>query len=213
MDDASAVIVCGSGPSLAKVPWYEPDYPVAAISTAIRWVPEPDYWLLVDRIKPEHGDEGRAAARNPEIKKVIPKDREKVFRKFPNVETVPRFHPGSESGRSFMDGGVGVLTGLNRSMLFGVQWLSKHFDTLILCGMDLKAKGPAPWVHDFAHPPHGRHVVSMNKNLTKECAQLKQWAPLAKAKGVTWLSWTPESPINRFLEPFVWTLPALSENL
>ena len=97
MEVAKPVVICASGDLLYDVPFREPGYPLAAISTAIRMVPDPDFWLLVDRIQPEHGDEGKAAARNPAIKKVIPKDREQVFQGFPNVEIVRRF----ESGEGF----------------------------------------------------------------------------------------------------------------
>lgn len=213
LEVAKPVIICASGPCLDLVPWWEPGYPLAAISTAIRSVPEPDYWILVDRIQPEHGDEGKAAARNPEIKKVIPKDRGKVFQGFPNVETVKRFHPEGGQGRRFMDGKPGVVTGINRSMLFAVQWLAKHFETLIFAGVDLRAKGEAPWVHDFI-PVQKNRVNSMNKNLLMERNQLRQWAPIAAQAGVRWLNWSPGSPIKKFMEPYTWTSkvsPASSE--
>lgn len=201
---AKPVILCASGPSLALVPYREPGYPLAAISTAIRTVEEPDYWLLVDRVKDEHGPEGKAAVRNPKVVKVIPKDREQIFSGVPNLEVVQRYHPGPKTGHEFMDGKGGVVTGLNRSILFAVQWLAKHFDTLIFAGVDLKAKGATPWVHDF-EPPQKNRVNSMNKNLDLERRQLRQWAPIAASRGVRWLSWSPGSPINSFLEPFVWT--------
>ena len=204
LESANPVIICGSGKLLDQVPFYEPGYPLAAVSTAIQTVPVPDFWILVDRIQPEHGDAGRAAARNPDVKKVIPKDREAIFRKFPNVETVRRFHPQAGEGRSFMDGGAGVMTGVNRSMLFAVQWLAKHFDTLIFAGVDLWAKGKTPWVHDF-EPKQKNRVNSMNKNLALERNQLRRWAPIAKARGVRWLSWSPGSPIENFMEHFAWT--------
>lgn len=202
------VIVCGSGKLLLTVPFREPGYPLAAISTAIRNVPDPDYWILVDRIQPEHGEEGKAAARNPDIKKVIPKDRAKVFLGFPNVEVVERFHPGDGTGRHFMDGKKGVVTGLNRSMLFAVQWLAKHFETLIFAGVDLQASGATPWAHDF-EPPQKKRASTMDKNLQRERNQLRQWAPIAAERGVRWLSWSPGSPIERFMESFVWTSPPL----
>lgn len=208
LETANPVIICGSGPCLEQVPYRDPGYPLAAISTAIQTVPDPDYWILVDRIQPEHGDEGKAAARNLRIKKVVPGDREKVFRGFPNVELVPRFHPGDASGHTFMDGKKGVVTGLNRSMLFAVQWLGKHFDTLIFAGVDLQAKDSQLWVHGF-EPRQKNRVVSMSKGLQREHNQLKQWAPIAAERGVRWLSWSPGSPINRFLEEFIWT-PTLS---
>lgn len=211
LETANPVIVCASGPLLAKVPYWEPGYPLAAISTAIQMVLEPDYWILVDRLKPEHGDAGKAAARNPKIVKVIPKDREQVFSGFPNVTVVQRYHPGPVSGHEFMDGKSGVVTGLNRSILFAVQWLGKHFDTLIFAGVDLRARGEAPWVHDFV-PEQKNRVNSMNKNLDLERRQLRQWAPIAEKRGVRWLSWSPGSPINSFMEPYLWTSPQSCES-
>lgn len=211
MDTAKAVIVCAAGPSLLQVPYREPGYPLAVISTAIRVIPEPDYWLLVDRVKTEHGDEGMAAAKNPKVKKVVPGDREGVFRKFPNVETVKRFHPGAQTGREFMDGRPGVVTGCNRSMLFAVQWLAFHFDTLIFAGVDLSAPRGQPYAHDF-QPPEKKRAVSMKKGLQMERDQLRQWAPIAAQRGVRWLSWSPGSPIEKFMESYKWKSTRSSEN-
>lgn len=205
------VIICASGPSLGRVPYEEPGYPLAAISTAIRMVPSPDYWILVDRAEEAHGEEGKVALRNDQVKKVVPGDREKVFEMFPNVQVVPRW---GNKERSFMDGGPGVVTGVNRSILLAVQWLGKHFDTLIFAGVDLNVEDPEfPWVHDYFPPRRSTtkenmasHVLSMEKGLDKEYHQLRVWHPIAKEKGVTWLAWTPGSRIENFMEVFKWTL-------
>ena len=211
LDAAKPVIICGSGPSLTKVPYREPGYPLAAISTAIRAVPEPDYWILVDRARDAHGDAGQAALRNPEVKKVVPGDREKLFEKFPNVEVVRRFSAGAAPDREFMDGKDGVVTAINRSILFAVQVLAREFDTLIFAGVDLKTTKQRSYCHDF-EPPEKKRVVSMEKGLKLERDQLRRWAPIAKKHGVHWLSWTPGSPIEEFLEKFEWMSTQSCEN-
>lgn len=207
MEAANPVIICASGPSLVRVPYEKPGYPLAAISTAIRMIPSPDYWILCDRAEEAHGEEGQAALRNDQVKKVVPGDREKVFEMFPNVEVVPRW---GNKERSFMDGGPGVLTGVSRSMMFAVQWLGKHFDTLIFAGVDLNVEDPEfPWAHDYFPPRRSttkenmaRHVGCMKKGLDREYHQLRVWAPIAKEKGVRWLSWSPGSRIENFMEVF-----------
>ncbi len=196
------MIVCGSGRSLTTVPFRTPGFPLAAISTAIRMVREPDHWILVDNVQPAHGKEGKLAAADPKIHKVIPKDREGCYRGFPNVELVRREHPGKKTGREFLDGGPGVVTGqIQRSMLFGIQWLVKHYNVLIFAGVDLRADPTQPWGHDF-FPTQKNRVNSMNHNLGLEYQQLKQWAPIARARGIRWLAWTPNSPIEGFMDPF-----------
>ncbi len=216
MEPSNPVIVCGSGSLLHEVPFRETGYPLAAISTAIRIVPEPDFWLLTDRVKEGHGAAGLMALSNPKVMKVIPADRDLAYRGVPNVTMVSRFQPGNQ-GRAFLDGKKGVLTGdCNRSMLFAVQWLSGRFDTLIFAGVNMRVDDlKKPWGHDY-FPPHRtkhrqNHVDSMKRGMNEEFRLLKQWAPLALEKGVRWLSWSPGSRIEEIMETFTW-MPIKSQS-
>ncbi len=209
MEPSNPVIICGSGSLLHEVPFRLPGYPLAAISTAIRLVPEPDFWLLTDRVKEDHGAAGLKALANPKVMKVVPADRDLAYRGVPNVTMVRRFQPG-DRGRAFLDGKKGVLTGnCNRSMLFAVQWLSGRFDTLIFAGVDMQVEDlKKPWGHDF-FPPHRtkhrqNHVDGMKRGLNEEFRLLKQWTPLALDKGVRWLSWSPGSRIEEIMESYTW---------
>ena len=215
---ANPVIVCGSGPSLNKVPVREPGYPLAVISTAIRTITDPDYWLLVDMISinTPHGEQGMEAAKDPDVRKIVPASRKKLWEAYPNVETVEQTPEGPKHGnRTFLDGKGGVVSGqnLHRSMLFAIQVLSARFDTLIFAGCDM---GTSPsgvlYSHGFVYHertrPHKRgrsRINSITHALEMEMRRWVEWAPIARAKGVTWLSWTPDSPINNILEPFQWT--------
>ena len=208
------VIICGSGPSLNKVPVREPGYPLAAISTAIRTITDPDMWLVVDHVHGPHGDAGVEAMKSPDVKKIVPASRKKFWAGHPNVEFVAEHAQGAKHGnRTFMDGKGGVIAGssLHRSMLFAMQVLSDRFDTLIFAGCDL-ATSPTGIMYSHGHVytqrhkrrPERRRINSITHQLTMEMRIWEEWQPIAESKGVTWLSWTPDSPINNLLEPFEW---------
>lgn len=64
-----------SGPSLNKVDVFSLGLPVVAISTTIRKIPNPDYWVCSDYINEMHADEGRCAYENPDIVKIFQEDK------------------------------------------------------------------------------------------------------------------------------------------
>ncbi len=211
---ANPVIVCGSGPSLTNAV-RGPGYPLAVISTAIRTIPAPDLWLLVDRINTPHGLQGVEAAKNPDVKKIVPEVRVKVhWGDFPNVEGVHQTPEGPKHGsRTFLDGKGGTITGTNlhRSMLFAIQVLSARFGTLIFAGCDMSTKKGVLYSHGYVYPQKHKHrpqksrINSVTHQLGLELRRWAEWAPIAKEKGVTWLSWTEVSPINDLMERFTWT--------
>ena len=220
---ANPVIVCGSGPQLNKVPVREPGYPLAVVSTAIRTIMDPDYWLLVDIINTPHGDQGKEAAKNPDVKKIVPHNRMKLWEAYPNIEGVHQTPEGPKHGnRTFLDGKGGVISGqnLHRSMLFALQVLSARFDTLIFAGCDMGTNPSGVlYSHGFVYPerqkPHRRRrsrINSITHALDMEMRRWEEWAPIARAKGVTWLSFTPDSPINNLMEPFEWPVPTASHS-
>ena len=66
-----AVVAC-SGPSIRNVDVFSLGLPVVAISTAIRYIPNPHIWIYADRLNDMHGEEGKRANENSKILKFIP---------------------------------------------------------------------------------------------------------------------------------------------
>jgi hypothetical protein len=196
------VILCGSGPSLNKV-WpqlYDTKLPIAVVSTAIRvlyregW-PKPDYWLFIDSISGHHGIEGKRCMADPDVKKVIPMARYKYYQSNPNVVGCRRI--GND--KMFMQETEGVAKVMNRSMTFAIQWLMKFggHDVLIFAGMDLSSPQGRPYAHDGQLR---RRLDIHNKQHQRELALLKKWSKRIDEYGVRWLSWSPGSPIEEFME-------------
>jgi len=216
------VIVCGSGPSLAKVDVYamqDHGIKICAVSTAIRYLyrptgkkcrsrhfigefPDrhPDYWCIVDNVHGPHGEEGYMAAKDDRVKKVLPDNRKLMIDRFPgsNVELIRRKScpPGK-----FMDETPCLIKKINRSMPFAIEWLCKltDHDVLIFAGVDLRIDPDKPYVHD------GRlrnKVGSKDQQHSREFNIVKDWYPIAKDHGITWLCWCDGSPMNTYMEPF-----------
>lgn len=202
------VIIAGSGPSLrhrlddiAAL-----DIPVAAVSTAIRVLPKPDYWVLLDDINHHHGGQkALVVARDESVRKAIPSHRHYFWAKFPNVEMVDMHSPKSQVRddsvrgkvhRQYFDGRGGVLRGYNRSMTFATQWAFLHFNCAIFCGVDHRTDPSKPYVYDYKLKPS--QINSQNNNHRSELAQLIEWSPIAHAAGYVWLDWNAEgSPMKR----------------
>ena len=212
MEMANAIIVCGSGPSLTKVPFDEVGLPYAAVSTAIRYTHDPNYWLLVDHVSQPHqknpadplqrGPGGDAAARDPRLRKVVPAHRRRYFAEMVNVTMVEcrsdlPFLADHEPGRPPQ-----LNFGMGRSMLFAVEWLMKYggYKTLVLAGVDLC---DPPGVD--RGPKADRRREGRNRMHRVELGYLRQFHAIAVTRGFRWLNWTPGSPLGSFLEDFQWT--------
>lgn len=195
----NAVVLCGSGPSILKTPLREAGCPIAALSTAIRFVPQPDYWCLLDRLGPQYGPDWEKAANDPNIIKVV--NRATHF-EYPGVVVIHR-----DLNFEYLDPRPGAVAWkLNRTIFFACEYFMKIRDvkTVILAGVDLHVDPPTGDAHDgikrdFAHKLH---------DFAMELDELSRFYEIAKAKGYRMLSWTPGSPINRFMEP--WTPPPSS---
>lgn len=178
--------------------------PLAAISTAIRAVPDPTYWLLIDRLNRFHGKGACVYAMDPKIIKVIPDTRRRFFLDYPNVIAVHRSAVGRVdrrgNRRKYFDGCGGVLRdSVNRSMLFAIQWLCLHHNVLIFTGMDMRTKLDDAYVHSEQLKGKGQ-VNTHNHNHRLEFKQLRQWAALMPDLGIQWLSWcAPGSPMDGLL--------------
>lgn len=199
----TTVIVACSGPSLSLVdPMAEP-HAVAAVSTAIRTVTLPHVWISCDGTKrKEHGLEGEAAMRDPRVRKIIPDYRQRrlVFGSWPNVEFVrfdklkiPRWYDPNCYHKD-----------PNLTIVLAIQWLVAEggFKTLVFAGMDLRSTPRHAHAHDGPIMPAKslqRHQSGHNKVL-KLLPTLQREA--AERFGCMFLSWTPGSPINDFMEPY-----------
>ncbi len=166
-----------------------------AVSTAIRAIPKPDIWVVVDDINMHHGGhDAFKSARDPDVKKVVPSTRRYFWDKFPNVQFVNIYRENhhdryTKNKRRFFDGGNGVLRAFNRSMTFAIQWTFHHYNCAIFCGMDQHTDMKKPYVYEGNMKPN--MVNTQNSNHRKELAQIKVWAPLALSKGFVWLNWNP----------------------
>lgn len=217
------VIVCGSGPSLAKVDVYamqDHGIPICAVSTAIRHLykppgrldksrhffggfPEraPDYWCLVDNVHAAHGPEGYMAAKDDRVKKVLPDNRKVMIDRFGGANTEFIRRKSCPPGKFMDDTSRCLIKRINRSMPFAIEWLCKltEHDVLIFAGVDLRIDPEKPYVHD------GRlknKVGSKDQQHTREFNIVKEWYPIAQANGITWLCWCEGSPMNTYMEPF-----------
>ena len=209
----SAIIVCGSGPSLLNVPFDEVGLPYAAVSTAIRFTPSPAYWILIDRLSRAHqrdpsnpahrGPDAWTAARDRRLKKVGPADRGHFFEKgFENMTVVPR-----RADQSFLGDGPALSLKFNRSMLFAIEWLMKcaGFQTLIFAGCDLKMDPEHDLLGGLEATPKERRqrvIRSRDRAHGVELRWLAEFHEIALAKGFRWLNWTPGGPLATILPAF-----------
>jgi hypothetical protein len=158
---------------------------------------KPDYWITLDDINHHHGGQrAYEVAKDPDVRKVVPRHREYFWNKFPNLDLVNIYQHRSMARdkartiREYFDGGDGVLRAFNRSMTFAVQWAFHHFNCVIFCGMDMRSDPKQPYV--YLEKMKGSTINSQNTNHRRELAQLKTWSPIVLSKGCVWLNWNTE---------------------
>lgn len=183
-------IVACSGPSLNNVSVYSLGYPVVAISTAIRVVPEPHYWIIADSLNQYHGTEGKIAWNNPQIKKIVPKGK-KTTR---NNSVIEVDYSGSgrknETPETLFVPGKPLVRGPHKTITFAIQWLHLNgFKTLIFAGNDLKANSfEEKYAYDLQEfDKKKKH--NFKKTIDDVHSTLVSWYPIAKQKGYVWYSW------------------------
>lgn len=198
------VILACSGPCLRQVDVWAPGLPVAAVSTAIRSVPGPTWWLLLDNVTHRHGDEGLHAITDVKVCKVMPNGRARGSKKAMNVTWVAVTDNTRSRKRQFMDGGSpGIITVFKRSSLFALQWLIlEGYNDIVFAGCDMSCTKADPYAYTDHVGMVNKLIDRQHKGHQRELAQLASWSKIAASKGVRFLSWSPGSPINRFMEPF-----------
>ncbi len=195
--DIKPLIIAGSGPSLAlrlnEIAVM--DIPVAAVSTTVRVIPRPNYWVTADNINHHHGGEkAYETARCETVRKVVPDTLNAFWSKYPNVEYVhisslKSIDRKTKKKREYFDG-HGPLRSFNRSMTFCIQWAFLHFNCLIFCGMDLRSDPKNPYAYETK--VYQKKINSLNKGHLREIAMIKSWSPLALKRGFVWLNWNED---------------------
>lgn len=201
MTQRSVILAC-SGPCLRDVDVKGAGLPIAAISTAIRCFTRPEFWIFIDRPNPHYGpDRGALYLNDPSIKKITQERLRQKMPAYPNLHFVPYNSNGEDEGRSFMDGKAKLLRTCHRSSLFAVQWLIRQgFTKLIFAGVNLNSDPTDPYAYDATMAENIAREA--NHQHLKELEYLRQWTPLAAMNGITFLSWSPGSPINEFMPLF-----------
>lgn len=189
----TCVLAC-SGPSLNKVDVFSLGLPVCAISTAIRSLPDPHYWFLADYLNEMHGEEGKAAWGSKDIIKVVPSDHIRNLQEKQSSIIRADYMKSKDMNAFFetllFDSSKPLLRGPHKTITFAIQWLHINgVKNIIFVGNDLKAD---TFDKKYSYQIK-EHDKKKQKNFVKTIDQvkdtLKQWYPLAKAKGYNWYSW------------------------
>lgn len=200
----TCVLAC-SGPSLNNVDVFSLGLPVVAVSTAIRKIPDPDFWILADYLNEMHDEQGRNAYSNPEIIKVIP-DNKISSGSNPqslvlcNYDTSTRW-PDLE--KHLFNGKQPFIRGPHKSVTFAVQWL--HYigvKKIIWAGNDLTAKSMKGKYCYEVKSFDMKKEYNYSKTLDQTADALKKWYPIARSKNLEWYSWNCGNVFESFVPKF-----------
>lgn len=212
MDDiyfpSNACVLACSGPSLNTINVRSLGLPVVAVSTSIRTIHKPDFWVLADYVNEMHGETGKIAYSDPDIIKVVPV--EKVSYNINpkslvlcEYDTATRW-PNIES--TLFTGKQPFIRGPHKSVTFAIQWL--HYigvKTIIWAGNDLSANSMKEKYCYNVEEFDMKKQHNYQKTLDQTSDTLKLWYPIAKKRGFSWFSWN----CGEFFESIV---PKFNEN-
>lgn len=213
----TCVLVC-SGPSLNLVNPFELGLPVVAISTAIRKIPNPHYWILADYLNEMHGPEGNSAYQNENILKIVPKNKinprhASMIRNYKDIhysstdKTIPNVMDHLFSGN------LPLLKGPHKSVTFAIQWLHHvGVKNVIWVGNNLHA---ASAQEKYAYESTALDLKkSHNYTITLDQVHrsLKDWYPKAKSLGYTWYSWKSGDVFEKIVPAFDYDSYIFPEN-
>lgn len=200
---SDSIILCCSGPSfdIAKVMKLAVGgASIAAISTAIRVVNYPDYWVFLDAPNHKHGPHGYWALDNPEITKITQASHHERLHEKPSMVFIPMNKVHEDEGRTFMDGRIPYLRAAKRSLLHAVQFFcDEGFTRLIFAGCDLTMTVDSAYCHDLKVEAK-RALPLQIDGLNNELECLRAWTPIAAARGIRFVSMTTGSRIGEFME-------------
>jgi hypothetical protein len=203
----TCVLVC-SGPSLNLVDPFSLGLPVVAISTAIRKISNPHYWILADYLNDMHGTEGNIAYQNENILKIVPVGKispkhRQLCRNYTEIpysdtdRTVGDIHSHLFSGR------LPLLKGPHKSVTFAIQWLHHvGVKNVIWVGNDLNANSAAEKYAYESTSTDLRKSHNYNVTLDQVHRSLKEWHPKALELGYKWQSWKCGAVFEQFVPKF-----------
>lgn len=203
----TCVLVC-SGPSLNLVDPFSLGYPVVAVSTAIRSIPNPHYWVLADFLNEMHGSEGNVAYQNENITKLVPIG--KISPKHAGTSRNFQEYKYSDADRTInntqahlFSGNLPMLKGPHKSATFAIQVL--HYvgvKNVIWVGNDLNAPTAKEKYAYESNAVDLRKAHNFNVTLDQVHQSLKNWYPKAKELGFNWYSWKCGELFETLVPPF-----------
>jgi hypothetical protein len=203
----TCVLVC-SGPSLNLVDPHSLGLPVVAISTAIRKITNPHYWILADYLNEMHGEEGNIAYQNENIMKIIPSGKINpkhtgVIRNYQEIQYSDSDRQISDIHAHLFSKKLPLLKGPHKSVTFAIQWLHHvGVKNVIWIGNDLNAVSADKKYAYESTMTDLRKAHNYNATLDQVHRSLKDWYPKAKQLGYTWFSWKCGDVFEQFVEKF-----------
>jgi len=191
---SDVAILAGCGPSLKDVDWVQlpEDAPVAAINVAIKLIPNPDWFILVDRPAQVEVDSGQAATvafASPSVRKVLTSLRREDSKHLENVQFVDR-HGGPQvdteaiaAGHVPFDAKEPLFYGSGCTTEFALQYLVLWgFKHIIMVGHDLAFDGAVPY---FDGESKSQVEYSRKRQSIERVFEVLQlWRPHAANAGV-----------------------------
>jgi hypothetical protein len=213
----TCVLVC-SGPSLNLVDPFSLGLPVVVVSTGIRKIHNPHFWILADYLNEMHGSEGNIAYQNENILKVIPKGKinprhSQFIRNSLEVQYSDSDRTINDINTHLFSKQLPLLKGPHKSATFAIQWLHHvGVKNVIWVGNDLNAtSAQTKYAYDSTMTDL-RKAHNYNSTLDQVHQSLKNWYPKAKQLGYNWYSWKCGDIFEQFVEKFDETKFTLSEN-
>jgi hypothetical protein len=203
----TCVLVC-SGPSLNLVDPFELGLPVVVVSTAIRLITNPHYWVLADYLNEMHGEEGNVAYQNENVAKIVPTNKishkhNSLVRNFTEIEYADTDNSFPDRHQQLFSGRTPLLKGPHKSVTFAVQAL--HYlgvKNIIWVGNDLYAASPKDKYAYESTDQDLRKAYNYNVTLDQVHKTLVDWYPVATKRGFNWFSWKCGDVFESFVPKF-----------
>ena len=203
----TCVLVC-SGPSLNLVDPFSLGLPVVAVSTAIRKIPNPHYWILADYLNEMHGSEGNIGYQNENIIKIMPSGKispkhKQICRNYKEISYSDTDRTIKDINAHLFSGKLPLLKGPHKSATFAIQWLHHvGVKNVIWVGNNLNAPSAAEKYAYESTSTDLRKSHNYNVTLDQVHRSLKEWYPKAIELGYSWYSWKCGNIFEQFVPKF-----------